>query len=70
MTIIRDVLAELLAMFVADARLTAAVLALVAVVAALERAFAATPLIGGGVLLTGCLGVLVGSVVLAARARR
>ena len=70
MTILRDVLAELLGMFVSDARLTAAVLALVAVAAVLERTLAGAPLIGGAVLLAGCLGLLIGSVVLAARERR
>ncbi len=67
MTILRDVLAELLAMFVSDARLTAAVLALVAAAALLEQTLNQAPLIGGAVLLAGCLGILTGSVLLAAR---
>lgn len=69
MIILRDVLAELFGMFVGDARLTAAVLVIVAVAAALIDLGDVPPLIGGGVLLVGCLIVLIGAVVRAARRR-
>jgi len=61
MTILRDVLTELFGMFVSDARLTAAILAVVAIAAALIW-FADVTLLGGAVLLLGCLAVLVESV--------
>ncbi|MCB1474925.1 MAG: hypothetical protein H6883_14355 [Rhodobiaceae bacterium] len=68
MTILKDVLSELFGMFVADARLTAAILTIVAISAAI--AFAGAPqIIAGAVLLTGCLGVLIGAVLIAARER-
>ncbi|NDV87407.1 hypothetical protein GTW51_11925 [Aurantimonas aggregata] len=67
MTILRDVLAELFGMFVGDARLTAAVLLVVAIAAALIDLGDVPPLIGGGVLLVGCLVVLIGAVMRAAR---
>ncbi|SOC21574.1 hypothetical protein [Rhodobacter maris] len=58
MSILKDVLADLASMFVADARLTGAILALVAVAAMLV--WAGLPsLVGGAVLLVGCLAVLV-----------
>ena len=67
MRILTDVLAELFGMFVADARLTLAILALVGASAALIDLTEAAPLFGGGLLLVGCLGVVVGSVHWAAR---
>lgn len=67
MTILRDVLAELFGMFVGDARLTVAVLAVVAAAAALIDLVGIDPLIGGCVLLFGCLTVVVGAVVWTAR---
>lgn len=62
MRILRDVLAELFGMFVADARLTGALLATVLVAAALIDATALPPLAGGTVLLVGCVVILVLSV--------
>lgn len=59
MTILRDVLAELFKMFVSDARLTTAILAVVAVTAALINGASLSPLWGGAVLLFGCIAVLV-----------
>lgn len=59
MTILTDVLAELFKMFVSDARLTAAILAVVAVTAALINGASLSPLLGGAVLLLGCIAVLV-----------
>ena len=61
MTIIIAVLKELFAMFVADTRLTLAILLLVAIVAGLVGSGAA-PVIGGAVLLAGSLAILVLSV--------
>ena len=67
MRILTDVLAELFGMFVSDARLTLAILAVVGASAALIDLTDATPLVGGGLLLVGCLGVVVGSVYNTAR---
>lgn len=68
MSILREVLAELFSMFVADARLSAAVLLLVGAVAALlTLAEGLDPLIAGGLLLLGCLGLVIESVRRAAR---
>ncbi|TAZ44274.1 hypothetical protein ELH75_36790 [Rhizobium leguminosarum] len=56
MSVIGDVLKELVSMFVADARLTLAILVLVATVAAMRHVFPAiSPLTGGWILLAGCL---------------
>lgn len=68
MTIIIEVLKELFAMFVADARLTLAILLLVATVAGLVGS-GAGPVIGGGVLLFGSLAILVYSVIREAKIR-
>lgn len=70
MTILKDVFAELFGMFVGDARLTAAVLVVVAIAAALIDLGGVSPLIGGGVLLVGCLIVLVSAVARAARRQK
>jgi hypothetical protein len=69
MTVLRDVLAELFSMFVADARLTASVLAVVALAALLIFAAHVGALSAGAVLLIGCLGVLVEAVLREARRR-
>lgn len=61
MTILEDVLAELIGMFLGDARLTAAILIVVALSAALIDVAGVEPLIGGGVLLVGCLVLVVES---------
>lgn len=58
MSILRDVAKELLGMFLADARLTAATLVLVAIVTGLVFATKVEPLWGGGLLLLGCLVIL------------
>jgi len=70
MTVLREVLRELLSMFVADARLSAAILAVVAVAALLLRALPGQPLVSGAALLVGSLLVVVTGVLRAARARR
>jgi hypothetical protein len=62
MTILQDVVAELIGMFVGDAGLSLAILAVVAVTAGLIEIAQIEPLVGGGVLLFGCLAVLIGAV--------
>jgi hypothetical protein len=67
MTVLREVGAELIGMFVAERRLTISVLAIVAVVASLVHVIGVAPLFGGGALLLGCLTLLVESVLRGAR---
>lgn len=62
MTMLKDVLVELIGMFLGDARLTAAILVVVALSAVLIDVAGIEPLIGGGVLLVGCLLLVVESV--------
>lgn len=59
MTLLREIASELLGMFLADARLTSAIVVLVLIVAGLVRGASVEPLIGGGVLLAGSLVILV-----------
>jgi hypothetical protein len=66
MTIIMDVARELVGMFLGDARLTLATVLLVAVAGAVAR-WHGTPLLAGGVLLLGCLAIVVGAAVRQAR---
>lgn len=54
----REVLAEVVGMFVADRRLLAAVLAVVLVATLLIELAGLHPLIGGATLLVGALGVV------------
>lgn len=70
MTIVKDVLAELIGMFIGDARMTLAILALVALAAALIDVAGIAPVASGAVLLAGCLALIVGSAWLAARRHR
>ena len=70
MTVIGDVFKELFGMFVADIRLTLAILVLVGVVAGLVSALPAVPYFAGGVLLFGFVAVLVEAVVREARRAR
>lgn len=70
MTVLTDVIAELFGMFVADARLSAAILAVVALSAALRDLFGVPDLLAGAALALGCVLVLVESVCRGARARR
>ncbi len=58
MNILKDVLSELFSMFVADARLTGAILATVVVAALLIDLIRLPNLVGGAVLLVGCIAVL------------
>jgi hypothetical protein len=69
MSILKDVLAELFKMFVGDARLTAAILVVVLIAAGLIAATALSALVGGVILLFGCIAVLVLSVNREARRR-
>lgn len=59
MNLLKDISAELIGMFVGDVRLSAAVLAVVAVAAAVIHLAHTDPLSGGAVLLGGCLLVVV-----------
>jgi hypothetical protein len=67
MTMLKEIIAELIGMFIGDARLTLAVLALVASVAALIKLADVDPLAAGVVLLVGCLGLLIENVHRSAR---
>jgi hypothetical protein len=70
MTILKEVVAELIGMFVGDIRVTLAILVVVAAAAALIDLAGVDPLLGGGVLLCGCLAILIAGVTLAARRQR
>lgn len=69
MTILKDVLAELIGMFVGDARLSVSILIVVAIAAGLIDLAGASPIIGGVALLAGCLAVVFFAVLRAAKAR-
>jgi hypothetical protein len=58
MKIIQEVLAELFSMFWADARMTTAIIILVAVAAALLKYTNVNPLLVGGLILLGSLAVV------------
>lgn len=70
MTLLRDIVNELIGMFLADVRLTTAILVLVLIVAGLTLSLGVAPLIGGGTLLVGCLVILVEAAVRETRRRR
>jgi hypothetical protein len=70
MTVIGEVFKELFSMFVADIRLTLAILLLVGMVAGLVSAFPAVPYFAGGVLLFGFVAILVEAVMREARRAR
>jgi hypothetical protein len=67
-TILKELAAELIGMFVAEKRLAIAVLAIVAAAGSLVDFAGSNPLVGGAVLLLGCLILLIESVCRAARA--
>lgn len=69
MTLLREVARELASMFVADARLTGAVLALVALVG-LMLGLGFDPVLGGVLLAAGCPAVLIEAAWRDARRRR
>ncbi|MBU0726679.1 MAG: hypothetical protein KJ904_05480 [Alphaproteobacteria bacterium] len=62
MTLLKDVLHELTGMFLGDARLSVAILLVVAVAAGLIELTVIEPLLAGGILLAGCLLVLLEAV--------
>jgi hypothetical protein len=66
MTMLKEIIAELIGMFMGDARLTLAVLAIVAG-AALIKLAGVDPLGAGSLLLVGCLGLLIENVYRSAR---
>lgn len=68
MTMLKELAAELIGMFVAEKRLAIAVLAIVAVAGSLVDFAGLNPLAGGAALLFGCLILLIESVCRAARA--
>jgi hypothetical protein len=70
MTVIGEVFKELFSMFVADIRLTLAILLLVGVVAGLVSAFSVVSYFAGGMLLFGFVAILVEAVVREARRAR
>lgn len=70
MTLLQDVVRELLGMFWTDARLTGAILALVLLVGGVIQGLDMEPLIGGGTLLVGCLVILLEATVRETRRRR
>jgi hypothetical protein len=67
MTMLKELAAELIGMFVAEKRLAIAVLSIVAVAGSLVDLAGLNPLVGGVVLLFGCLILLIESVCRAAR---
>lgn len=71
MNLLRDIVSELLSMFLADAKMSGAILFLVATVAYLVDVIEFfAPLIGGVALLAGCLSILVGVTAIEARHRQ
>ena len=67
MSILKDVFSELFGMFVADIRLTAAILAVVALTALFAPV---SPALAGAFLTLGTLAVILAAVLLAARKAR
>jgi hypothetical protein len=68
MTMLKELAAELIGMFVGETRLTISVLAIVAAVGSLVDFIDLDPLLGGAALLFGCLVLLIESVCRSARA--
>jgi hypothetical protein len=68
MTMLKEIAAELIGMFVGETRLTISVLAIVAAVGSLVDFIDLDPLLGGAALLFGCLVLLIESVCRSARA--
>ncbi len=67
MNLARDIAKELLGMFIVDARLSISILILIPIVWALATRL--SPLLAGGMLVLGCLAVLVSTVAHEARER-
>ena len=70
MSVLRELASELCKMFVGDGWLTGGILTVVSLTGWLTGRGAVPPLVGGAILLLGCIVVLMGSVVLSARAYR
>ena len=68
MTVLKEVVAELIGMFVGERRLTIAVLGIVTVAGCLANFTDLDPLVGGTTMLLGCLILLIESVWRAAKA--
>ena len=68
MTVLREVVAELITMFVAERRLTIAVLGVVTVAGYLANFTDLDPLVAGTMMLLGCLILLIESVWRSAKA--
>jgi hypothetical protein len=68
MTVLKEVVAELISMFVGERRLTIAVLTLVAGAGCLANFTDLDPLVGGTMMLLGCLILLIESVWRSAKA--
>jgi hypothetical protein len=67
MNLVRDVAKALLGMFVGNAGLSSAILAVVAGSTLLIKTEVASTQLGGAFLFVGCLAILVGSVISGAR---
>ena len=67
MTMLKELAAELIGMFIGEKRLTISILAIVAAVGSLVDFIGLHPLVGGGALLFGCLILLIDSVCRSAR---
>ncbi len=70
MSLLQEIARELLGMFLADARLTGAILVLVLLVTGLILGLGVDALIGGSLLLIGSLALLVDAAFRETRARR
>ena len=70
MTLLREIVSELVSMFLADARLSCAILVLVALVAGLISGLGMNTDLGGFALLAGCLLILIEAVRREARKAR
>ena len=68
MSLILEIAKELFGMFMADAKLSCAILVLVGVLAYLLRSGAIDPTVGGAVLLVGCLVILAAVTAIESRA--
>jgi hypothetical protein len=68
MMMLKELAAELIGMFVGEKRLTVAVLAIVAMAGSVVDFTDFNSLIGGALLLFGCLGLLIESICRSARA--
>lgn len=70
MTMLIEVLQELAGMFIADARLALSILALILLIAVLTFGVGLAPLVCGGLLVLGCILILIEAVFREARQRR